>query len=161
MMLVQIRAEIIVDVVSDLERAFLHLRCPKFRRAVLPRVILTRGTLHVDEHDLESRNAEIYQEQGLSVSKLREKARELQEEERKRVRETNNQAISCENDSSRSRIIYHSFSTRSCKYTPQGQLFNQTESSLFGLHIMPLAQKVLEELFNDPLEILRKNGGCC
>ncbi|KAJ4482515.1 ATP11 protein-domain-containing protein [Lentinula aciculospora] len=67
------------------------------RRAVFPRVNVTRRTLHFDSQDLESRYADKLrlraQEQGLSVSKLREKAKELQEEERKSIREANTQAI--------------------------------------------------------------------
>ncbi|KAJ3799099.1 ATP11-domain-containing protein [Lentinula aff. detonsa] len=65
-------------------------------RAILPRISPTRRAFHANQ-DFESKYADKLrlraQDQGVSISKLKEDAKEQQEEEKRRIREANNQAI--------------------------------------------------------------------
>ncbi|KAJ3843396.1 ATP11 protein-domain-containing protein [Lentinula raphanica] len=66
------------------------------RRPFLPRLSIVRRAFH-NNQDFESKYADKLrlraQEQGLSLSKLKDKAKELQDEERKKIREANDEAI--------------------------------------------------------------------
>ncbi|KAJ3860123.1 ATP11 protein-domain-containing protein [Lentinula novae-zelandiae] len=67
------------------------------RRSIVPRVTTTRRTLHLNNQDILSKYADKLslraEEQGVSVLKLKENAKKLQEEEKKRFREANEEAI--------------------------------------------------------------------